>query len=86
MGLGAAAEMVKSIAEVRGWPHNSHHELLRAVNRLVNETGDREIRTAFGLAGTLHTNIYEGWLPRETVDDYLDQVGNLVSKLETLAA
>ena len=85
-GWGAAAQMVKSIAEARGWPHNGHHELWRVVNRLVDETGDREIRTAFGLASTLHTNIYEGWLPRESVEDYLDRVGNLLSKLETLAA
>ena len=83
-GWGAAAQMVKWIAEARGWPHDGHHQLWRAVNRLVEETGDRDIRTAFGLAGTLHTNFYEGWLPRETVEDHLDQVADLLSKLETL--
>ncbi|MDE0168043.1 MAG: PaREP1 family protein [bacterium] len=83
-GWGAAAQMVKSIAEARGWPHNGHHELWRVANRLVDETGDRDIRTAFGLAGALHTNFYEGWLPRENVEDYLDQVANLLSKLEAL--
>ena len=83
-GWGAAAEMVKSIAEARGWPHNGHHELWGVVNRLVDETGDRNIRTAFGLAGTLHTNFYEGWLPRETVGDFLAQIDELVSKLEGL--
>ena len=84
-GWGAAAQMVKSIAEARGWPHNGHHQLWRAVNRLVDETGDRDIRTAFSVAGFLHTNFYEGWLPRETVEDHLDQVADLLSKLETLA-
>ena len=85
-GWGAAAQMVKSIADARGWPHNSHHELWRVVNRVVDETGDGNIRTAFGLAGTLHTNVYEGWLPRETVKHFLAQVDELVSKLEGLSS
>ena len=85
-GWGAAAQMVKSIAEARGWPHNGHHELWRAVNRLVDVTGDPKIRAAFGLAGALYTNFYEGWLPRETVEDYLTQLDELVSKLEGLSS
>jgi len=85
-GWGAAAQMVKSVAEARGWPHNGHHELWRAVNRLVDETEDPTIRTAFGLAGALHTNFYEGWLPRENVEDYLAHVDELVSKLEGLTS
>ena len=85
-GWGAAAQMVKSIAEARGWPHNGHRELWRVVNRLVAETGDAQLRTAFTMAGALHTNFYEGWLPRENVADYLDQVGNLLLKLETLSS
>ena len=83
-GWGAAAQMVKSIAEGRGWPHNGHYQLWQVVNRLVDETGDRGIRTAFGMAGALHTNFYEGWFPREAVEDHLAQVADLLSKLETL--
>ena len=83
-GWGAAAQMVKSVAEARGWPHNGHHHLWHAINRLAEETGDREMRTAFGLAGTLHTNFYEGWLPGEHVAEYLNQIEGLLSKLETL--
>ena len=85
-GWGAAAQMVKCIAEARGWSHDGHHQLWRAVNRLVEETGDREMRTAFGLAGALQTNFYEGWLPRENVEDYLGQVEELVLKLEGLSS
>ena len=62
-GWGAAAQMVKSVAEAGGWPHNGHHELWRAVNLIVDQTGDRDIRTAFAAAAALHTNFYEGWLP-----------------------
>ena len=84
-GWGAAAQIVKGIAEARGWPHNGHHHLWRVVNRLVEETGDRAIRTTFTVASALHTNFYEGWLPRETVEDHLDQVAGLLSKLEALS-
>ena len=40
----------------------------------------------FGLAGELHTNFYEGWLDRETVDAYLSRVEQLTGKLSALAA
>ncbi len=40
----------------------------------------------FGLAGALHTNSYEGWLPRENVEDYLGQVEELAFKLEGLSS
>ena len=78
--------MVKSIAEDRGWPHNGHHHLWRVVNRLVDETGNPEIRTAFAVAAALHTNFYEGRLPRENVDDCLSQVADLLSRLERLSS
>ena len=85
-GWGAAAQMVKCVAEARGWSHEGHRQLWSAVNRLVEETGDQEMQTAFGLAGALHTNFYEGWLPRENVESYLAQVEALVSKLEALSS
>ena len=85
-GWGAAAQMVKSAAESRGWRHSGHRDLYVAINRLVEETGDDGIRTAFGLAGALHTNFYEGWLPHETVEAHLAQVAELVEKLEALEA
>ena len=84
-GWGAAAQMVKCIAESRGWPHDGHHLLYQAVNRLSTETGDPGIRTLFRLAGDLHINFYEGWLTREMVEDGLAQVEELTQKLDRLA-
>lgn len=83
-GWRAAAHKVKSVAEARGWPHGGHRELFQAVNSLVDETGDAEIRRLFGLAGVLHTNFYEGWLPRETVEAYLTEVEELLRKVDAL--
>ncbi len=84
-GWGAAAQMVKCIAESRGWRHDGHRDLWQTVNRLAREAEDRELRTSFGIAGFLHTNFYEGWLPREAVEDHLTKVEELVQKLEGLA-
>lgn len=47
---------------------------------MVSETNDREIRVAFGLAESLHSNFYEVWLEREDVEDYLGEVDGLVGK------
>ncbi|MDE0642756.1 MAG: PaREP1 family protein [bacterium] len=82
-GWGAAAQMVKSVAEARGWPHDAHHHLWGTINRLAKETGDTDIRALFTLASALHTNFYEDWMPVEHVADNLGHVENLLLKLKT---
>ncbi len=84
-GWGAAAEMVKAVAEARGWPHTTHRDLWRVVNRVAEEAGDRQMRVHFHTAGSLHMNFYEGWLPQEAVEDGLSQVEELLRKLGGLA-
>jgi hypothetical protein len=83
-GWGAAAHMVKSVAQRRGWRHNGHRELYQVVNRLAEETEDRQIRILFNSASALHSNFYENWMPREMVHDSLSQVKEFVQKLEEL--
>ncbi len=85
-GWGAAAQMVKAAAETRGWRHHVHRDLWRTINRLANETGDERVRDGFNAASTLHTNFYEGWLERETVEANLARVAELVEKLDALDA
>ena len=79
---GAAAHMVKAVAERREWPHSSHRELFRVVNRLAQEIGDTEIRNLFRLANSLHTNFYENWMTEEYVQDGVGQIEEFVSRLE----
>ena len=85
-GWGAAAEMVKAVAAARGWDHSGHRQLYGVITRLVNETGEETFRTAFAVAGALHTNFYEGWLDRGTVEAHLDQVTRFVERMESLLA
>ena len=84
-GWGAAAQMVKSIAEQRGWEHKGHAELYNVIARLVVETGDDEIRRLFHVAGSLHTNFYENWDNASNVAAGLADVRRFLDKLEPMA-
>ena len=64
-GWEAAAQMVKAVAQQRGWDHDGHGLLFRAAQRLRNETGDWDIPRRFAVAGSLHSNFYEDWLEAE---------------------
>ncbi len=83
-GWGAAARMVKAAAEARGWRHNGHAELYRAIDRLAAEAGDPQLRVLFASASALHMNFYEGWMPRAMVESSLSQVEDFVAKLDAL--
>ena len=85
-GWGAAAQMVKAVAERRGWAHQSHAALYRVVGRLADETGDEEIRRLFDVAGNLHVNFYENWNTARNVTAGLNDVERLLDRLEPLAA
>lgn len=39
----SVAEMVKAVAETKGWPHYRHHYLGIAIERLIEEAGDVEL-------------------------------------------
>lgn len=81
---GAAAEMLKAVAETRGWPHKGHAQLVIVIGRLLEETGDAELRLLFRSAGFLHTNFYERWLPPEDVGQAAGEVELLIDKLQGL--
>ena len=83
-GWGAAAQMVKAVAQGRGWEHNGHAFLFRVVRRLVDETGDSQLDTLFHVANSLHSNFYENWAPGDSVQSGLVSVSELVDKLEEL--
>ncbi len=85
-GWGAAAHAVKAVAEHRGWRHNSHRDLYRAVHRITSETARGEINSLFGSANALHQNFYEGWMEDENIALSLSDIKRLLNILEPLAA
>ena len=81
-GWGAAAQMVKALAERRGWEHKHHSLLQEAIDTLAEETGDREYPLLFSSSDGLHKNFYEGRMAQATVALHLAQVAALVEKIE----
>ena len=83
-GWGAAAQIVKAAAEARGWQHDQHRLILRAVTRLTEEYDDSDFGDLLYVAQALHTNFYEGEMNEAAVTRGLSQVERLVEKLEAL--
>ena len=80
-GWGATAQMLKAVAEQRGWEHGRHRHYLRIASRLRAETGDGDIRRLFASANLLHENFYEDEVPADQVAESLDDVQALLEKL-----
>jgi len=80
-GWGATTQMLKAVAEQRGWKHHRHWHYHRAASRIRAETGDGEIRRLFDSASALHENFYENDMVRDEVDERLNDVEALLDKL-----
>ena len=85
-GWGAVTQMLKAIAERRGWEHNRHRHYHRTASRLRAETGDSDIRRLFAVASDLHENFYENDMAAALVAESLDDVEALLDKLRPLLA
>ena len=81
-GWSAAAQMLKAVAETRGWEHGRRRHLHQIASRLRSETGDREIYLLFGSASLLHENFYEDQMAAQDIDEALHNVEHLLEKLE----
>ena len=79
---GAAAHGIKSVAERRGWRHNTHAALFRVVDNIVRLSGDSEIHSLFNDANALHQNFYEGWLGDAHIQRSINGVKRLLEKLD----
>ncbi len=80
-GWGATVQILKAVAEQRGWEHSRHRHHLVTVSRLRSETGDGDIRRLFGVASNLHENFYENTMQAFEVAESLDDVDALLGKL-----
>lgn len=83
-GWGATAQMVKAVAEQRGWEHKNHRHIWQAVDRLADERSDISISRLFRSANHLHSNFYEDIDDPGNVADALNDVEQLLDLLEPL--
>jgi len=79
---GAAAQMVKAVAAKAGKELRSHGELWRFVSEIAGE--DRELRTLWRTANSLHQNFYEVWMPPEDVRYAVEDVKQFVEQLKRM--
>ncbi len=83
-GWGAAAQMIKAVAEQRGWNHQSHRYLAGVVSRLIEEGNDTELASYFAAAQSLHVSFYEGNLDARLVALYLADVSTFIQRLRRI--
>ena len=81
---GAAALMVKAVADQRGLLHERHNHLFDVVHGLAIQTGDRQLRRLFYAANGLHGNFYENSYDSIGVNDAIEDVERFVEKVEKL--
>lgn len=81
---GAVVHRLKAIARRRDWPHGGHYQLSQMVDRLVEETGDGEMRRFFSVAESLHGNFYNNWKTEMMVHDDIEDVKQLLVKLSAI--
>ena len=61
-GWGAAAQMVKAVAQERGWEHRSHNLLFAAVDKMAAETGNDQFIRLFSGADSPAQELLRGAL------------------------
>ena len=81
---GAAAQVVKAAAQIRGWDHYSHRGLFVTVDQLVDEVGDPDIHNLFMFANGLHTNFYENAFSADSVARNLTRTEEFIAKVDTI--
>ena len=83
-GWGAVAEAMKSIAEDRGWNHNSQRLLNDVAFQLSAEWGRPDMRRLFVVAKDLHINFYEDNMGLDDIAASVGDAKTLLRELQTL--
>jgi hypothetical protein len=79
---GAAACALKSIAEQRGWQHQSLYDIS---GQVVDELGRQDLRQMFAVARSMHQNFYENWTPEDEVEYGVAKVREYLAELEAVS-
>ena len=82
---GAAACALKSIAERRGWHHQSHSLLNDISGQIVDELGREDLRNLFAVARSMHQNFYENWYQEDEVEYGVGSVREYLAELEAVS-
>ena len=82
---GAAACALKSIAEERGWLHQSHSLLNDISGQIVDELARSDLHDMFAVARSMHQNFYENWEPEGVVEYSVGRIKEYLAELEAVS-
>lgn len=80
----AAAHVVMSIAQQRGWQFGTRYDLKMAVKRLTDEYDDPMIAGGFLAAEMFHANFYYGFMEDFQIDADRPKVRRFVERINAL--
>ena len=80
-GWGAAAQMVKAVAETRGWRHSTHGDLYHVVDLVAEELSDPRVQNLFRSVSALRQNVYEDYMPETGVSTGIDDAQEITDLL-----
>ncbi len=83
---GAAACALKSIAERRGWNHQSHSLLNDLSGQIADELVRPDLQDMFAVARTMHQNFYENWTMEDQVEYGVGRVKEYLAELDAVSA
>ncbi len=81
---GATACALKSIAEQRGWNHQSHSLIYDLSSQVADELGRPDLHDMFAFTRSMHQNFYENWMPEEVVEIGVDRTKAYLAGLEAV--
>ncbi len=82
-GWGAVAEAFKSIAEERGWNHQSHRILNDVAFQLSLEWNRPDLKVLYDAIEKLHINFYEDSMELDDIAASVENAKNLIRELES---
>ena len=87
-GWGAAAHMVKAVAEAQGWTYDRHADFSWVINQTILKTGNDRLRELRGIPNDLHGNYYvrKRFLDADIIRRDIESVAELVELLAPLTA
>ena len=85
-GWGAAAHMVKAVAETQGWDYRRHDQFHTVVYQAMAVTSNNQLRRLGNAANTLHSNYYQRkfLLDAGAIGQDIDDVEELLNALQPL--
>ena len=77
-GWPSAVQMIKAVAEDKGWHHLTDHQTLEVIDRIRDETREPQFHLPFNQALALNYDFYENNRTHQAVADAIDAVNDLI--------